>query len=64
MNNFKLKSLAHTARLEFAETIRARWFLVYGLVFGAVMVLLLASGLTESRVMGFPVLSRTLITSL
>lgn len=57
-----LKSLIHTARLEFTETIRARWFFVYGLVFGAVMVLLLASGLTESRVMGFTGLSRTLTT--
>lgn len=57
-----LKSLTQTARLEFAETIRARWFLVYGLVFGAVMVLLLVSGLTESRVMGFTGLSRTLTT--
>ena len=57
-----LKSLGQTARLEFTETIRARWFLVYGLVFGAVMVLLLASGLTESRVMGFTGLSRTLTT--
>ncbi|MFC1672579.1 ABC transporter permease [Pseudomonadota bacterium] len=56
------KSLTHTARLEFTETIRARWFLVYGLVFGAVMVLLLGSGLTESRVMGFTGLSRALIT--
>jgi len=57
-----LKSLIYTARLEFTESIRARWFLVYSLVFGAVMVLLLASGLTESRVMGFTGLSRTLTT--
>lgn len=57
-----LKTLVHTARLEFAESIRARWFLVYSLVFGAVMVLLLVSGLTESRVMGFTGLSRTLTT--
>ncbi|OEJ66700.1 ABC transporter permease [Magnetovibrio blakemorei] len=56
------KSLAHTARLELTESIRARWFLVYSLVFGAVMVLLLASGLTDSRVMGFTGLSRTLTT--
>lgn len=62
MKHNMLKSLIHTARLEFTETIRARWFFVYGLVFGAVMVLLLASGLTESRVMGFTGLSRTLTT--
>lgn len=57
-----LKTLLHTAQLEFAESIRARWFLVYALVFGAVMLLLLVSGLTESRVMGFTGLSRTLTT--
>jgi len=62
MNNTMLKPLIHTARLEYMESIRARWFLVYSLVFGAVMVLLLASGLTESRVMGFTGLSRTLTT--
>ena len=57
-----LKALLHTAKLELTESIRARWFLVYSLVFGAVMVLLLGSGLTESRVMGFTGLSRTLTT--
>ena len=57
-----LNTLIHTARLELTESIRARWFLVYSLVFGAVMVLLLASGLTDSRVMGFTGLSRTLTT--
>jgi len=62
MTNSMLKPLIHTARLEYMESIRARWFLVYSLVFGAVMVLLLASGLTESRVMGFTGLSRTLTT--
>ena len=57
-----IKALVYTARLEFTESVRARWFLVYSLVFGAVMVLLLASGLTDSRVMGFTGLSRTLTT--
>lgn len=50
------------ARLDLAESIRSRWFLLYTLVFGGVVVLLLASGLTESRVMGFTGLSRLLIT--
>jgi len=55
-------SLIQTARLDVAESIRARWFLIYALIFGSVMILLLTSGLTESRVMGFTGLSRTLTT--
>ena len=50
-----------TARLDMAESIRTRWFAVYALVFGGVVVLLLVSGLTESRVMGFAGLTRLLI---
>ena len=57
-----MRNLWLTARLDITESLRARWFLVYTLVFGLVMVLLLVSGLTESRVMGFTGLSRTLIT--
>ncbi len=51
-----------TARLDVAESLRARWFHVYALVFGAMVVLLLATGVTDSRIMGFTGLSRTLIT--
>ena len=50
-----------TAKLDLAESFRARWFLVYSLVFGGALVLLLLSGLAESRVMGFSGLSRILI---
>ena len=57
-----MRNLWLTAGLDITESLRARWFLVYTLVFGLVMVLLLVSGLTESRVMGFTGLSRTLIT--
>ncbi len=57
-----MRNLWLTASLDITESLRARWFLVYTLVFGLVMVLLLVSGLTESRVMGFTGLSRTLIT--
>jgi ABC-2 type transport system permease protein len=62
MNGRSLRHLILTVRLDMAESIRTRWFLVYALVFGIVMVLLLGSGLTESRVMGFTGLSRTLTT--
>jgi hypothetical protein len=57
MNSFLL-----TARLDIVESLRARWFLVYSLVFGGIVALLFAFGLTESRVLGFIGLSRLLVT--
>ena len=57
MNAFLL-----TARLDIVESLRARWFLVYSLVFGGIVALLFAFGLTESRVLGFIGLSRLLVT--
>ncbi len=49
-------------RLDIAESTRARWFLLYSLVFGGLIVGLLMFGLTESRVTGFTGLSRLLVT--
>lgn len=57
-----MKNLLHTARLDIAESLRAKWFLVYSLVFGGIVASLFAFGLTESRVMGFTGLSRMLVT--
>ena len=57
-----MKNLIHTARLDIAESLRAKWFLVYSLVFGGIVASLFAFGLTESRVMGFTGLSRMLVT--
>lgn len=57
-----MKDLWLTAKLDIAESLRARWFMVYSLVFGAIVVALFVFGLTESRVMGFTGLSRLLIT--
>ncbi|HXW63454.1 MAG TPA: ABC transporter permease subunit [Burkholderiaceae bacterium] len=51
-----------TARLDLAETLRARWFGAYTLIFGGVVALLFMFGLTESRVLGFIGLSRLLVT--
>lgn len=59
-----MKQFFQLARADFGESLRARWFLVYAIVFGGVMVGLFASGLTESRVMGFTGLSRLLVTYL
>lgn len=51
-----------TARLDLAEQLRQRWFLVYVLVFGGLVAALFGFGLAESRVLGFTGLSRLLIT--
>jgi ABC-2 type transport system permease protein len=57
-----VKSLWLSARLDLAETLRARWFAIYTLVFGGIVALLFLFGLTESRVLGFIGLSRLLVT--
>jgi ABC-2 type transport system permease protein len=58
----RLRDLRVVARLDVSESLRARWFAVYTLVFGGVVALLFAFGLTESRVLGFFGLSRLLVT--
>jgi ABC-2 type transport system permease protein len=50
------------AKLDVVESLRARWFAVYALVFGGTVGLLFAFGVTESRVLGFLGLSRLLVT--
>ncbi|CAA7626609.1 ABC transporter permease [Magnetospirillum sp. UT-4] len=50
------------ARLDVQESLRARWFLFYALVFGGIVVGLFVFGLTESRILGFTGLSRLLVT--
>ena len=57
-----MKHLWLTAYNDIIESLRARWFLVYSLVFGSVVVILFAFGLSESRIMGFTGLSRLLVT--
>ncbi len=57
-----MRNLLLSARLDISESLRARWFLVYSLIFGGIVVSLLVFGLTESRVMGFTGLSRLLVT--
>ncbi len=54
--------LVLTARLDVQESVRARWFLVYALIFGAIVAAFFAFGVTESRVLGFMGLSRLLVT--
>ena len=57
-----MKNMWLSAKLDIAESLRARWFLLYALVFGGVLVALVVTGLAESRVMGFTGLSRLLLT--
>ncbi len=57
-----MKHLWLTAYADIVESLRARWFLVYTLVFGGLVVVLFAYGLAESRIMGFTGLSRLLLT--
>lgn len=57
-----MNTLFLTAKLDIVESLRARWFLIYSLVFGSIVALLFAFGLTESRVLGFIGLSRLLVT--
>ncbi len=59
-----MKHLMLTAIADISESLRSRWFMVYTLVFGGVVVALFVSGLTESRIMGFTGLSRMLVTYL
>ncbi len=59
-----MRQLILTARTDMSESIRSRWFMIYALVFGGIIVALFMSGLTESRVMGFTGLSRVLVTYL
>ena len=58
----RLRDLWLVARLDMAESLRARWFAVYALVFGGTVALLFVFGLTESRILGFLGLSRLLVT--
>ena len=51
-----------TAYSDIIESLRARWFMVYSMVFGGIVVILFAFGLAESRIMGFTGLSRLLVT--
>jgi ABC-2 type transport system permease protein len=59
-----MRHLLLTAAADISESLRSRWFLMYTLVFGGIVVALFVSGLTESRIMGFTGLSRMLVTYL
>lgn len=57
-----MKHLWLTARTDILESLRAKWFLAYTIIFGGLVALLFVFGLTESRIMGFTGLSRLMVT--
>jgi len=56
-----LKNLLLIAYLDLKESLRAKWFIIYSLVFGGLIALFFIAGITESQVMGFSGLSRLLL---
>ena len=56
-----MKNLLLIAYLDLKESIRAKWFVVYSLIFGGMIALFFIAGVTQSQVMGFSGLSRLLL---
>jgi ABC-2 type transport system permease protein len=56
-----MKNLLLIAYLDLKESMRAKWFIVYSLVFGGMIALFFIAGVTQSQVMGFSGLSRLLL---
>lgn len=56
-----MKNLILIAYLDLKESLRAKWFLIYSMVFGGLIALFFIAGITESQVMGFSGLSRLLL---
>ena len=56
-----MRNLILTARLDISESLRSRWFLLYSIIFGGLIVVLFFTGGSEYRVMGFTGLSRLLL---
>ncbi len=56
-----MSTLWLVARLDIKESIRAKWFYIYSLVFGGLIALFFLTGVTQSVVMGFSGLSRLLL---
>lgn len=55
-------TLGQMLRLEMQESLRSRWFHFYAVVTIGLMLLLIFTGVAESRVLGFTGLSRLLVT--
>ena len=55
------RNLFLIAYLDLKESLRAKWFIIYSVVFGGLIALFFIAGITESQVMGFSGLSRLLL---
>lgn len=62
MNKPIRTTLGQMLRLELQESLRSRWFHFYAVVSIGLMLLLIFTGVSESRVLGFTGLSRLLVT--
>ncbi|WP_424943604.1 ABC transporter permease [Aliiroseovarius crassostreae] len=62
MNTAIRTTLGQMLRLELQESLRSRWFHFYAAVTVGLMLLLIFTGVSESRVLGFTGLSRLLVT--
>ncbi len=56
-----MKNLLLIAYLDIKESLRSKWFYVYGMVFGGLMALFFITGVSDAVVMGFTGLSRMLL---
>ena len=56
-----MKTLIAVTIADIKESIRAKWFFLYSIVFGGAVILLFVLGVTESQVLGFTGLSRLLV---
>jgi ABC-2 type transport system permease protein len=57
-------ALLATYRADLRETLRSRWYRLYALAYGLLIVLFFGFGLSESSIMGFTGLSRSMLTFL
>lgn len=56
-----MKALFSVIRLDLSESFRSKWFLVYSALFILLVMAIFASGVADSRVMGFTGLTRLLL---
>jgi len=57
-----MSGLKHIISLDIRQSLRAKWFWGYSILFGGFVALMFASGITESQIIGFMGLSRLMIT--
>lgn len=57
-----LKTFNAVMIAELKESLRAKWFFLYAIIFGGIIIVLINLGITESQAFGFTGLSRLLVT--